>query len=78
MTKQEARDFLRANDCCPTHGTKLHTRDEHRAYGKWKGARTIKYCRACEQDAASRQANAEEAIERQVNEARKVLGIGGS
>ncbi len=77
MTKEEARNFLRANDYCPTHGTKLDTRDEHRTYGKWEGTRTIKYCRACEQDADRRQANAEEAIERQANEARKVLGIGG-
>ena len=71
MTKDEAKKFLRENGFCETHGVKLSHRTEN---GYW-GERRIIYCPLCELADAVVRRKREEAIDKQAEQARRVLGI---
>jgi len=71
MTKEEAKKFLRENGFCETHGVKLSHRTEN---GYW-GERRIIYCPLCELADAVVRRKREEAIDKQAEQARRVLGI---
>ena len=70
MTKEEAKKFLRENGFCETHGVKLSHRTEN---GYW-GERRIIYCPLCELADAVVRRKREEAIDKQAEQARRVLG----